>query len=820
MYIGVLNKAGSGLSGKVSFWQRGTKLPLALDTGSGLAGKTSLALDEDTAGRPYGWQWTTLFDVGVDITVELDRECFLGAVSLELAAGSAAEAIEVFRDNDCVGQLDCAVAGQVLVPVGSSGQSFLIRLKACLKDIILDQFDLVGADLAQPQVFPEPASSKAGGAGLLLQDIQGLALADDSADLAFAARHLQQRFQERFAVQLDLAAGPGPGIHLALDPAIPEQGYKLSVSPAGVQLSAQGRLGLLYAAETLVQLFNEGQFTGCVIEDQPYQAIRGFHIGLPPREEMEFARRLIRYVLIPLKYNILFLEFAGGMRFDSHPEIGRAWLEGNQAGRAGLQPKFPHGEMVAGGGLLEKDEVRDFVTYAKDYGLEVIPEVQSLGHVQYITYAYPHIAEIEAGQTGKILDTRAADQPPSSFYHHSYCPLLEESYSIIFDLIDEIVAVVQPERYVHMGHDEVYQIGICPRCQDQDPADLLAGHLNRLHGYLAQKDLGMMIWADMLQPVTKYKTPPAIAKIAKDIVLLDFVWYFHFDLDLEDNLLQHGFNVVMGNLYSSHYPRYSSRIAKPGMLGGQVSSWCRLDEYTLAKKGKIFDLFYTAQMLWSDKYESRARLVYTELIQQKIPQLRDELRGLARPWPGSRDYKVISLPVAPDLLVARELKDLATGQIKTGLAGSFDLAQAQLLTAEPLLVPVQESFTKLHFLHTTTQNSRREAWEPLLRLAEYKVVYQDGTELIIPVEYGGNIRVWTSRYAQPMPQPYYRHQGYVATYLADPLIQAKTEAGRDITVMAYEWVNPKPECGIASISCRAVGEDGARVLLFAISGSN
>jgi hypothetical protein len=71
-----------------------------------------------------------------------------------------------------------------------------------------------------------------------------------------------------------------------------------------------------------------------------------------------------------------------------------------------------------------------------------------------------------------------------------------------------------------------------------------------------------------------------------------------------------------------------------------------------------------------------------------------------------------------------------------------------------------------------------------------------------------------------MPQPYYRHQGYVATYLADPLIQAKTEAGRDITVMAYEWVNPKPECGIASISCRAVGEDGARVLLFAISGSN
>ena len=64
---------------------------------------------------------------------------------------------------------------------------------------------------------------------------------------------------------------------------------------------------------------------------------------------------------------------------------------------------FPHGSMVAGGELLEKDEVRDFVEYVKDFGIEVIPEIQSWGHVQYITYAYPEIAELaEELETEKL----------------------------------------------------------------------------------------------------------------------------------------------------------------------------------------------------------------------------------------------------------------------------------------------------------------------------------------------------------------------------------------------------------------------------------
>lgn len=75
-----------------------------------------------------------------------------------------------------------------------------------------------------------------------------------------------------------------------------------------------------------------------------------------------------------------------------------------------------------------------------------------------------------------------------------------------------------------------------------------------------------MIWSDMLQPRRQYGTEGAVDLISQEVVLLDFVWYFYLDYDIEDHLLSRDRTVIMGNLYSSHYPRFDTRIAKPGMV--------------------------------------------------------------------------------------------------------------------------------------------------------------------------------------------------------------------------------------------------------------
>lgn len=396
----------------------------------------------------------------------------------------------------------------------------------------------------------------------------------------------------------------------------------------------------------------------------------------------------------------------------------------------------------------------------------------------------------------------------------------EKSYELIYDIIDEIVEVVRPERYVHMGHDEIYQIGLCPRCRDKDHADLYALHVTRMHDYLAKKGLKMMIWSDMLQPTQQYKTHPAAERLPRDIVMLDFIWYFHFDLDMEDHILPHGYKVIMGNMYSSHYPRYEQRSAKEGVIGGEVSTWCRFDEYTLAKKGKIFDAMYSAEMLWSGEYDSRARQVYATWIAKRMPRLRDELRGIAKPIGHPARSKAIALPPTsspglPDA-VAEALKH-ASNVLEDR---TFDFTYAQKLSRTPIEIPVSASFEKIVFLHATENNASRVAWKPLVEVGRYTVRYVDGSQVDIPIEYAGNICVYTRRYGEPLPHQYYRHQGYIATYWGDPLLRAKSKDGRDVTALGFEWVNPHPEREIASIICCGNEETDASILLLGASGIN
>ena len=84
----------------------------------------------------------------------------------------------------------------------------------------------------------------------------------------------------------------------------------------------------------------------CAIDDYPASKIRGVHLCLPRREDIPFVKRLIRYVLAPMRMNTLFLEFAAGMRFDRRPEINEAWLRANRKAALGEWPPVPHGDMV------------------------------------------------------------------------------------------------------------------------------------------------------------------------------------------------------------------------------------------------------------------------------------------------------------------------------------------------------------------------------------------------------------------------------------------------------------------------------------------
>ena len=782
MKLGQLNAPASGLVWTLTPFRGGGRIPCPPDA--------------VTDGR-MGWDWKNTMLTDVELYLTCGREVFVSLVRLELAP-DCITAAEIFvpaaGGMRCVGahraETGRAFGGTVEITVGWRTDTLVIRLSPVLKRLEAAEPAVFGAVFGAPVLYPTP-SRTTWAEGVLPLGALGCTADDGHPDSVFAAGYLRERAGEQWG---SLGAVQGKVVFRHA-PEMAADGYRLAVTRERVAVESSTRLGALYAAERLIELAAPEGIPCCVIEDAPYKPMRGFHIGLPPKEEIPFLKRLLRTILIPYHYNQLIIEFAGGMRFDSHPEISEAWLDGNRRARAGEIPAFPHGSMNAGGRVLEKADVRDLCDYARELGFELIPEIQSWGHVQYITFAHPEIAETDESVNERQMDTRDTDQPPSTFYYHSYCPQNEKSYQIIFDLMDEIVEVVRPGRFVHMGHDEIYQIGLCPKCKGVPHDQLYEKHVTALHGYLAKKGLRMMLWADMLQPTEKrYSTCAAVSRLPRDIVLLDFVWYFHFDLDLEDNLLPHGCEVVMGNLYSSHYPRYERRAAKPGMIGGQVSSWCRCDEYNLAKKGKLYDLMYTGEMLWSAGYRAECREAYAAICAARIPAMRDRLRGRSSV---PRRWTALPLPVGG-------------GRLPAALPGT------PVLLDEPLTVPVNRRASALLFTHATLREERRAAWQPLTVVGRYTIRYTDGTAAEAVLEYGGNIRQYSRRWGEPMPEQYYRHQGYVGTWFADP-VRDKDERGGDVTALALEWLNPHPEKEIAAVEAAEAPDSAAGVVVCGIA---
>ncbi len=740
-------------------------------------------LPENTENGEFFWKWNRVYDSSVDIVYSLPSPYFIASLSFTLADDSEVRSAEVLVDGKLAGshyaETGMTFGGERTLTVGTVGRVVTLRLGGDLKNITLKAPEIIGfIGDGSADLWPTPKKMTSDSRRVAIRAI----LPSSDPDEKFAAEFLTSKLSEEIGDYLD-PRGVDLRIEKTDSPDLESEEFHLSVDADGILIKAKSRLPLLYAADALIQLRRGKEFCFAKIEDKPEKEFRGLHIGLPKLENFEFVRRLFRYVLIPLRYNAVIIEFAGGMRFDRRPEISEAWLRADRLAKEKKQPQMPHSALGAEGTVLEKEDVRRLVGFAKELGLEVIPEVQSLGHVQYLTYTYPDIAEIDP-DAEQVKDLRAEDAKPNQFFHHCYCPSLDKSYEIIFDVIDEIVETVEPQRFVHIGHDEIYQIGVCPRCKDIAPDVLYEKHVRALYEHIKAKGLRTMLWADMLIRDKKYATVPARDRLPRDIVALDFIWYFHLDEDTETALLDRDYNVASGNLYSSHFPRYLSRINRDGMLGGQISIWGKTDEKTIGSLGKFYDMAYLSEMLWrTDKYDERLRPIYSMIIGGSIlPDVREHLHGTySTETPMTAE---IPLPQNGGEGVPTELLSMAKNAI----------------IADGETVIVGDRVDRLIFTHATVRPMPRTSWLEFLRVGEYVVRYADGSEERIGLDYGRNVMSYISTYGQPMPQQYYRHFGYVGTWFADPEYIGKTASGRDMTLLRMPWDNPHPEKPVASVT--------------------
>lgn len=774
MYVGLLNKY---ITNK-SYTHGGVSLELP---------NTSTENGRDV------WEWNKIYDTLLDVNFTLENKCFIGAVTADIESESIGE-VWVLVDGKKAGKYNAAIPfvpnGKITVNVGVTGKNVTLRIRGDLKDISLGSVDILGCfDDTIPFVFPTPKKYASFSDYVKIKDFKY-----DNDDEHAAAKFLYNRLKERYEEPLSES---GVSVTFKLNPELNRDRYIVKVLPASISVEGGSRIALHYGADTVMKLSDKRGISCAVIDDEPDFPMRGFHLGLPSKERFGFTKDLFTYVLIPLRYNFVILEFAGAMRFDSHPEIAEKWMEAIERAKEGKQPDMPHSGMVGEHTLLEKSDVRQLCLWARELGIEIVPEIQSLGHVQFLTYAHPELAEKDPVKELKKVDTRDEDMPPHRFYDHCYCPSNPKSYEIMYDLIDEIIEVVEPSEYVHIGHDEVYQLGTCPICSQKDSAKLFEEDVKKLYNYITKKGYKVMMWSDMLHPRSRHaiKGAAAVDKLPKDIVMLDFTWYFHLEDDIETELLPHGYKVGIGNLYSSHFPRYKERLSREGMIGGQTSPWVTVCEGKFADHGKFFDATLVAEMLWNKEgYIAENQTTYTHLIAKYIqPLQRDGIRHTI----SQRGFETIAQYTLDDGDgIPSPLKELCPEAV---VSDSFEIKVGSLCE-------------RLVFEHATVYNAHRKPWYAFLPVGAYTVHYEDGSCEEIKVRYAAEILKWNTHYAQIMPHQMYRHHGYVGTWYADPVAEGKTFEGEDMMIMGLVWDNPSPTKKVEKITYTRDENDYCRLI--------
>ncbi len=191
-----------------------------------------------------------------------------------------------------------------------------------------------------------------------------------------------------------------------------------------------------------------------------------------------------------------------------------------------------------------------------------------------------------------------------------------------------MIQVFRPN-YINIGHDEVYSIGVCPRCRDKSPVDLYVADVTRIHDYLAAKGIKTMMWGEKLLDARDHKgrtiggaetrkTDPATGeeyvhipalhgcadKLPRDIRMLQ--WYWEFGAENDRVFHQNGYEMVFGNLEGSMIERWKERIGW-GAKGAFVSNWGSNAEEYLQRNNQTFQLIFTAYALWCPEYDDGIR---------------------------------------------------------------------------------------------------------------------------------------------------------------------------------------------------------------------
>jgi hypothetical protein len=255
-----------------------------------------------------------------------------------------------------------------------------------------------------------------------------------------------------------------------------------------------------------------------------------------------------------------------------------------------------HPEIGADASPLTAQEIRDLDAYAAARHVQLVPSLQSLGHMDHVLELprYQHLAETPRRWT--------------------LSPAEPESYALLRDLYDEYLPNFR-SRLFNANCDESFDLGLGKsreRSEQLGPGGVFLEHVRRIRQLAAEHGKRTMIWADMV-----HAHPQRMGEIPRDVVLLDWWYEAECDYDRVARLAAEGleFWVCPGtSSWNCLFPRienaernvegWAGAARRHGAGGLLVTDWGDFGHYNLQGLS-WFGYAWAAEQAWGGRADRR-----------------------------------------------------------------------------------------------------------------------------------------------------------------------------------------------------------------------
>ncbi len=478
---------------------------------------------------------------------------------------------------------------------------------------------------------------------------------------------------------------------------LPPEGYRLVVTPDGVEAKGQDPAGLRHALDMipkLARIRNGRLVLPCgIVRDWPTVAWRGVHLFAGP-QAASFQSDLAEHLLGPLGFNKVVVE------------CERTQWDALSAPRRDF---------------TSKAELSDIFEGYRRAGLEPIPLIESLGHMDWLLDGAFNALAIDP-QTPYILDARRG-----------------QARELLARVWKEAIDLLHPSA-VHFGLDETDKRGM-----KDDPTlatRLWDWQVPNLVGLAQASRVTPMVWGDMI--LSPGQAPDAThaanvadaahraAKLPRGTFVCDWHYLSTDDPDRFTSLSRFkslGLVPIASSWWQPRNIRSHTLAAIREKTGTLQTTWAgySTDEAAMIQSPEQFAAYVTAaDFTWSGRTDPVAKLPYDPL---------DVLRKLMF---GPR-AALTDLPGACWSTIGSSRVDRLNGVLfntMEPLALNTPLTSAGSQGASSLILKLATKASELALALDCV------SWEPEgTPVADVQLVFSDGTILDRALRYGGEVRV-------------------------------------------------------------------------------